>query len=82
MENNVHHDVYNADVCTRATERGGGENAEGEEREKDRVGRAEWRREGRRESKRRDREERRARLTIRERKMTIKGGKGERGTGR
>lgn len=37
------------------------------------MGRAEWRREGRRESKRR------ARLTIRERKMTIKGGKGEGG---
>lgn len=51
MENNVHHDVYNADVCTRVD---GGGNAEGEEREKDRngtgVGRKEWRREGRRES--------------------------------
>lgn len=44
MENNVHHDVYNADVCTRATKReGGGEgNAEGEEREKDRNGTEGW----------------------------------------
>lgn len=34
MENNVHHDVYNADVCTRATKRGGGGEGRGTQRAK------------------------------------------------
>jgi len=72
MENNVHHDVYNADVCTRARR--------GKRRGRRKRKRSEWdkgwgeessAREGRRESKRRDREEKK--VTIRERKTTIKG---------
>lgn len=89
MENNVHRDVYNANVCIGArgeeeSERGGGGWREGEEREKDRnetgVGREERRRGGRRESKRESEgRETRRKVTIRERKTTIKEGKGKGG---
>lgn len=34
MENNVHHDVYNADVCTRATRRGEGRGTQRAKKEK------------------------------------------------
>lgn len=34
MENNVHHDVYNADVCTRATKSGGGRGTQRAKKEK------------------------------------------------
>lgn len=64
--------------------RGAGGWREGEEREKDRnetgVGREERRRGGRRESKRESEgRETRRKVTIRERKMTIKEGKGKGG---
>lgn len=82
MENNVHHDVHNADVCTRARR----EKRRGRGRRKRK--RSEWDREvegggARRAATRRKKrieEERRVWLT-RERKTTIKGGHADEGKG-
>lgn len=77
MENNVHRDVYNANVC-KGHGRGGarGKRREDEERKK-KIGMGQrWGEErrprGRRESKRREKEGKRG-ITIRERKRRKKG---------